>query len=490
MARKRTLNERRLTKRQVQELIASGAQPRADLTAAFESGLLRPLVYELAGDRYLMVFDELSGLGGKGDIYSGDDFRRFMRWSAKVDDDARHGRQGSVSHWAHYSLFKDRLISNIDALVAQLRSAMSRTADDLDFSYESLDVVSEYVEGTGVERAQQELYDHLVAYVGEVLRARIHGRWEVSSDHPHPHPYLVGAKHDPTMPINVVWQELSGFAPVNLRRVAANEVRRTRKPPGLVADVASSARAAAPRGVLATLPVDAYEVKKRWADSRPWVVTLRTDIEVAGIPCRGEAAFGRNGDLICATLAHEWVFGTRRFTANSCFRYYRRREDGRLNDVKLGADQEVDGLPCPGGTLVWFHPNQSVSCLHLASDLDIDGIPCASGKSLGLALNFHRNGRLAAAVLAREHVLASRTFPRGTHVSFEEKGRLVGVTLPEDGDIDGIPIKAGASGLAFHDNGRLRELRLARSHLVLGQRYDAGTLLRFDRDGRIIYVQP
>jgi hypothetical protein len=46
------------------------------------------------------------------------------------------------------------------------------------------------------------------------------------------------------------------------------------------------------------------------------------------------------------------------------------------------------------------------------------------------------------------------------------------------------------SGLAFHDNGRLRELRLARSHLVLGQRYDAGTLLRFDRDGRIIYVQP
>jgi hypothetical protein len=74
MARKRTLNERRLTKRQVQELIASGAQPRADLTAAFESGLLRPLVYELAGDRYLMVFGELSGLGGKGDIYSATTF--------------------------------------------------------------------------------------------------------------------------------------------------------------------------------------------------------------------------------------------------------------------------------------------------------------------------------------------------------------------------------------------------------------------------------
>jgi hypothetical protein len=42
----------------------------------------------------------------------------------------------------------------------------------------------------------------------------------------------------------------------------------------------------------------------------------------------------------------------------------------------------------------------------------------------------------------------------------------------------------------FHDNGRLRELRLARSDSVLGRRYDAGTLLRFDRDGWLIYVQP
>ena len=317
----------------------------------------------------------------------------------------------------------------VQLLVAQLRSAMSRTADDLDFSYKSLDVVSAYVEGIGVERAQRELYDHLVAYVGEVLRARIHGRWEIRGDYPHPYPHLVGAKHDPTMPINVVWQELSGFAPVNLRTAAANEVRRKRKPPGLVADAASSVRAAAPRGVLATLPLDAYEVNKRWADGRPWVVILKGDVEVVGIPVRGEAAFARNGDLICGVLlAREWVFGTRRFTENSCFRYYRGREDGRLNDVKLGADQEVDGWPCLCGTLVWFHPNQRVALLYLASDLDVDGVPCASSKDLGLALNFHRNGRLAAAVLAREHILAGRTFPRGTHVILDEKGHLVRAT--------------------------------------------------------------
>jgi hypothetical protein len=426
MARKRTLNERRLTKRQVEALIASGAKARPDLTAALDDVVLQSRIYELDGDRYLLVFGEHSGLDGKGDIYAADDFHRFVRWSAKVDEDARHGRQGSTRHWAYYSPLKDRLISNIDSLIAQLRSTMSRTPDELDFSYKSLDLVSEYVEGIGIERAQHELYDHLVAYVGEVLRLRIHGRWDVRGDDRRPYPYLVGAKYDPVMPINVVWRELSGYAPVNLRTEAANEVRRKRKPPELVADGTTGVRAAAPKGVLATLPADSYEVTKRWADGRPWFVIFKRDVEVADIPCRvGEAWFDRKGDLIGAMLSREWLFGTRRFGAGSFFRYYRGREDGRLNDVTLGADQEIDGLPCLGGTVVWFHPNQRVSALHLARDLDVDGIPCASGDNLILALNFHQNGRLASAVLAREHVVAGQRYERGTLLRFDRDGWLI-----------------------------------------------------------------
>ncbi|WGD52350.1 hypothetical protein QA641_44355 [Bradyrhizobium sp. CB1650] len=402
------------------------------MTAALENALLQPRVYELDGDRYLLVFGEVSGLGGKGDIYAAEDFHRFVRWSAKVDEDAKHGRQGSTSHWAYYSQLEDRLIFNIDTLIARLCSTMSRTPDDLDFTYKSLDLVSEYVERIGVERAQQELYDHLVAYVGEVLKLRIQGRWYVSGDDRQPYPYLGGAQHDHVMPINVVWQELSGYGPVNLRTAAANEVRRARKPHWPGAGATTSIRAAAPRGVLATLPADAYEVTTRWADGRPWIVILKEDVEVAGIPCRGEAAFDRRGDLISGTLSREWHFGTRRFAANSSFRYYRGREDGRLNDVKLGADQEIDGLPCLGGTLVWFHPNQRVSSLNLASDRDVDGIPCASGKDFSLALNFHANGRLAAAVLARGHVLIGREFPRGTRISLDGKGGLADVALREN----------------------------------------------------------
>jgi hypothetical protein len=230
MAQKRTLNERRLTKRQVQELIASGAQPRPDLTAVLGDAVLRARVYELSGDRFLLVFGEFSGLDGKGDIYPADVFHRFLRWTAKIEDDANHGRQGSTRHWAYYSPLKDRLISNIDTLVGELRSRMSRTDDELDLSYKSLDLVSEYVEAIGIERAQQELYDHLVAYVGEVLKSRIDGRWDIRREGSHCFPYLVGAKYDPVMPINVVWGEISGYAPANFRMAAANEVRSKRRP--------------------------------------------------------------------------------------------------------------------------------------------------------------------------------------------------------------------------------------------------------------------
>jgi hypothetical protein len=303
---------------------------------------------------------------------------------------------------------------------------MSKTKDELDLSYQSLDVVSAYLEGIGIERAQREIYDHLVAYVGEVLKLRIQGHWEVNDRDWQPYPYLVGAMYDPVMPINVVWEQLTSPDLGNLRAAAANEVRRKRKPPGLVADAARSVRAAAPKSVLAALPADAYEVTKRWADGRPWVVIFKRDVEVAGIPCRvGEAWFDRKGDLIGAMLSREWLFGTQRFGAGSFFRYYRGREDGRLNDVKLGADQEIDGLPCLGGTLVWFHPNQRVSSLHLASDRDVDGIPCASGDNLILALNFHQNGRLASAVLAREHVVAGQRYERGTLLRFDRDGSLV-----------------------------------------------------------------
>ena len=69
--------------------------------------------------------------------------------------------------------------------------------------------MSAYIEGIGRARAQREIYDHLVAYVGEVLKLRIQGHWEVNNRDWQPYPYLVGAMYDPLMPINVVWEKLT-----------------------------------------------------------------------------------------------------------------------------------------------------------------------------------------------------------------------------------------------------------------------------------------
>src|SRR6185437_243027 len=172
MAARKTLNARRLTKSQVTTLISSGARPRQDLSAAFEQAFgaeyrAQTLVYELDGDRYLFVFGGafFPGLTGKGDIYSADSLQRLVRWSHKVEEDSAHGRGSSVRHWAYYSQLKHELIPDVGALVEQLRSAMSRTPEELDLSYRSLDLVSQLVEEIGVERAQAELYDQLVAYV-------------------------------------------------------------------------------------------------------------------------------------------------------------------------------------------------------------------------------------------------------------------------------------------------------------------------------------
>src|SRR5262245_24613170 len=136
MARRKTINERRLTRRQVQDLISSGARSRPDLAATFEETFStgykeRPLVYELEGERYLFVFDPAdSSLGGKGDIYSAESFHRLVRWTARAREDCEHGRDSSVGHWIYYSAFKDQLIAHIDTLIEQLRMTMSRAPDD------------------------------------------------------------------------------------------------------------------------------------------------------------------------------------------------------------------------------------------------------------------------------------------------------------------------------------------------------------------------
>lgn len=232
MGKKKSLNAKRLTKRQVQELIESEGKLHEEFTKLFEQTYStgykdQPQVYELSNDRFLFVFDPKGiSIPGRGDIYSKKYFLRKIQWTQKVREDCANGRGSSVDHWIYYSKNKAQLVNKIDELIDELVKCLDIPRDQLDFSYKSLDILSNKAEDYGFEKIQAELYDNLVAYVGEVIRRRVKGYWVVRKDYPGCEYPIVSVNQGVLMPVNVVWQELGGLESMNLRKEAANEVRR------------------------------------------------------------------------------------------------------------------------------------------------------------------------------------------------------------------------------------------------------------------------
>jgi hypothetical protein len=235
MGHKKSLNKKRLTRKQVQELIEAEGKLHEEFTEFFEETYStgykkQPLVYELPNDRFLYVFDpEGIVLAGKGDIYPKDHFLRSIRWTQRVRDNYANNRGSSVSHWRYYSKNKTELINKIDQLIDELAEKLAIPRPQLDFSYASLDIVSSKAEDYGLDEVQAELYDNLVAYVGEVLKRRVNGQWAnsvVSAYQEYSDPYISADIKGVLMPINVVWTELNDLEPMNLRKETANEVRR------------------------------------------------------------------------------------------------------------------------------------------------------------------------------------------------------------------------------------------------------------------------
>lgn len=234
MGQRKTLNEKRLTKKQVQDLINSDGQLHEEYTKVFEetyaTGYVKQdLVYELPNDRFLFVFDPKdSSLGGKGDIYPKDYFVRFVKWNKRVKDDYANNRGSSVGHWRYYSKYQDKLINHIDQLVSELANKLQIEAKQLDKSYKSLDIVSKQTELYVIDNAMSDLYDNLVAYVGEVIRKKLNGVWKINVNFSgEDYPYIdIGLKNIQYMPINIVWDNLHGLQEVDLRKAVGNEVRQ------------------------------------------------------------------------------------------------------------------------------------------------------------------------------------------------------------------------------------------------------------------------
>ena len=131
MGQPKSLNEKRLTKKQVQQIIATEGRLHEEYTACFKeiyaSGYtVQHLVYELPNDRFLFVFDpKESSIGGKGDIFTKDYIIRSIKWQQRVKDDYANNRGSSVDHWRFYSKHKNDLINQVDTLIEELAKILN-----------------------------------------------------------------------------------------------------------------------------------------------------------------------------------------------------------------------------------------------------------------------------------------------------------------------------------------------------------------------------
>lgn len=180
------------------------------------------------------------------------------------------------------------------------------------------------------------------------------------------------------------------------RQLLASIEERSRRPTeqSLSASAARPQPIAPATGALGAVPDTAYRVIKRYGDGRPWGVSFTRDLETESFPFAGgtEAWFKRTGEIIGGVLSRPCSFGQLEFPARSFVRFYSGHKDGRVSDVKLGADQDVQGVPCQAGTNVFFnfHKRQPyLSAATLASDHEIDGILYPAGTWFALDRHHH-----------------------------------------------------------------------------------------------------
>lgn len=147
-------------------------------------------------------------------------------------------------------------------------------------------------------------------------------------------------------------------------------------------------------GPLALVSEDAYRVTKLYGDGRPWRVSFTRDVDVDDFPCKGgtEALFKRNGEFCSGVLSRPHSFGALQFPAGTLVEFYNGRRDGRVQWVTLGADQDIQGVPCKAGTLTQFcfHKRQPYLVTGtLAADHDFNGVRQLAGTEFSIDRKQH-----------------------------------------------------------------------------------------------------
>jgi hypothetical protein len=227
------VNNRRLTKKLVKEEILRGSKFREDLSELFSNTtsigyIEKPKVYELDTGNFLYVFDENDiSIAGKGDIYNPEIFQRIIKKYKRHLTDRDKPIGSSVTMWRFFSKIGNDVINKVENLRFELANKLHLNEQNLDFTYKSLDNINEKLVSFEIEEIRENFYDHLLAYIGEVIRRRIGGEWQLNEKFAGDnYPYIdIGIEKCQLMPLNVLAEEFTKIMELDLRKATANEIR-------------------------------------------------------------------------------------------------------------------------------------------------------------------------------------------------------------------------------------------------------------------------
>lgn len=230
--KKVTLNDKKIPKKEAIALASSDGILNSEytdfLTEKFENGTcILNEVYDLPGKRILFITEVNQKRGGNGNLFTKEYFDKFVSNLKRMKDDTDKGRNSNINHWYFYSKNKQEFINKIENLKKELVIILEADSEFLNSSTKSLDYLSEKVSEYGNEKAMNEIYDNIIAYVGEVVlkNSKEAQKWEINKPLNIP---VISTKNDSVyfMPITIAWEELTNFERIDFRKAYGKEARK------------------------------------------------------------------------------------------------------------------------------------------------------------------------------------------------------------------------------------------------------------------------
>lgn len=233
--RKYALNKRRLTKREVNDILATNPPLEAEISKLFEwtwatdGYVQRNKLFRLPEDKYLYVYDPKDiSVPGRGDIFPKKIITRLVEYLRRKDFYYENGLNSSFDYWKFYTKLGTEIITKAGELRLVLAKQLKIPIEALNYSYKSLDLINEKLNPLNVEFISENYIDCLCSYVGEVLLRRVSGHWAITEKELYLDeiPFIsIDIKNIFYNPVNVLFSCLNSLEDIDLRKETANEVR-------------------------------------------------------------------------------------------------------------------------------------------------------------------------------------------------------------------------------------------------------------------------